>query len=131
MSTQSSATAVTHKDAAVSFLRLAASSKVREGFQRYIGPGFRHHNPSFRGDAESLMKAMEDNATQNPDKSLEVKLVVEDDDLVSVLSHVHHKPGDSGVAVVHIFRFAGDRVVELWDIGQPVPAESANENGMF
>ena len=30
-----------------------------------------------------------------------------------------------------IVRFEGDRIVELWDIGQPVPAESVNANGMF
>jgi hypothetical protein len=32
---------------------------------------------------------------------------------------------------VHIFRFAGDRVVELWDVAQPLPADSPNENGAF
>jgi len=32
---------------------------------------------------------------------------------------------------VHLFRFEGDHIVELWDIGQPVPAESVNTNGMF
>ena len=29
------------------------------------------------------------------------------------------------------FRFQGDRIVELWDLGQPVPEKSPNENGMF
>jgi hypothetical protein len=41
------------------------------------------------------------------------------------------KPGDNGAAVVHTFRFEGDRIAELWDIGQPVPADSVNDNGMF
>jgi predicted SnoaL-like aldol condensation-catalyzing enzyme len=40
-------------------------------------------------------------------------------------------PGESGVAVVHIFRFQGDRIAELWDIGQPVPQDSPNQAGMF
>jgi hypothetical protein len=26
--------------------------------------------------------------------------------------------------VVHLFRFAGDHIAELWDVGQPVPDES-------
>jgi predicted SnoaL-like aldol condensation-catalyzing enzyme len=46
-------------------------------------------------------------------------------------SHVKPKPGDAGVAVVHIFRFEGDRIAELWDVGQPVPAENPNSDGMF
>ena len=40
-------------------------------------------------------------------------------------------PNDRGTAAVHIFRFQGDRVIELWDVGQPVPENSPNENGMF
>ena len=35
------------------------------------------------------------------------------------------------IAVVHIFRFEQDRVAELWDLGQPIAADSPNENGMF
>ena len=41
------------KEAAVSFLKLAASGKVDEAYGSYIGANFRHHNPYFRGDAES------------------------------------------------------------------------------
>jgi predicted SnoaL-like aldol condensation-catalyzing enzyme len=50
---------------------------------------------------------------------------------VAVHSRVRQTPGDPGGAVVHLFRFEGDRIAELWDIGQPVPAESVNDNGMF
>jgi len=35
------------------------------------------------------------------------------------------------VRVVHILRFEGDRIVELWDIGQEIPQDSPNEHGMF
>ncbi len=41
------------------------------------------------------------------------------------------KAGDPWFALVHIFRFKEDRVAELWDIAQPVPADSPNEHGMF
>jgi hypothetical protein len=29
------------------------------------------------------------------------------------------------------FRFEGDRIAELWDVGQVAPADSPNEYGMF
>jgi predicted SnoaL-like aldol condensation-catalyzing enzyme len=35
------------------------------------------------------------------------------------------------IAVVHIFRFSGDKIVELWDLGQPIEKNSPNENGLF
>lgn len=52
-------------------------------------------------------------------------------ELVAVHSHVRQKPGDLGAAVVHIFRFEKGRIVELWDLGQPVPEKSPNQYGMF
>ena len=120
-----------HKEMALSFLRLAASGKVREAYQKYVAPGFRHHNPYFRGDAESLMSGMEENAAKNPNKVLEVQRAIEEGDLVAVHSRVRMKPGEPGLALVHIFKLQGDRIVELWDVGQPVPENSPNENGMF
>jgi predicted SnoaL-like aldol condensation-catalyzing enzyme len=119
------------KAAAVEFLTLVVSGKVREAYRRYVGPGFKHHNPYFRGDAASLMAAMEQNEAQSPNKVLEVQLVVEEGDRVAVFSHVRQSPDDRGAAVVHIFRFEGGRVVELWDVGQPVPDPVINEHGMF
>ena len=122
---------ISRKEVAQSFLRLAASGKVREAYQKHVAPGFRHHNPYFRGDAESLMKGMEENAAKNPNKVLQIQRALEEDDLVAVHSRVRQKPDDLGAAVVHIFKFQGDRIVELWDLGQPVTENSLNENGMF
>ena len=119
------------KEAAIEFLTLVASGDVREAYQQYVGKGFRHHNPYFRGDAASLMEAMEQNATKNPNKVFEVQRALQDGDHVAVLSRVRQTPGDRGGAVVHIFRFEDDRIVEFWDIGQAVPESNVNENGMF
>ena len=119
------------KEAAIEFLTLVASGDVREAYQQYVGKGFRHHNPYFRGDAASLMEAMEQNAAKNPNKEFEVQRALQDGDHVAVLSRVRQTPGDRGGAVVHIFRFEGDRIAEFWDIGQAVPDSNVNENGMF
>jgi predicted SnoaL-like aldol condensation-catalyzing enzyme len=119
------------KEKAVSFLQLVASGKVRDAYNQYIAPDFCHHNPYFRGDKESLMIAMEDNAVKNPNKVLEVKRVIGEQDIVTVYSHIKQTPKDLGGAVVHIFRFLNDQIVELWDVGQAIPENSPNENGMF
>lgn len=124
-------TSLSLKEKAVSFLQLVASGKVREAYASYIGANFCHHNPYFPGDADSLMLAMEENAAKNPHKTLEVKRVVEEGDIVVVHSHVKQNLEDIGGAVVHIFRFQDDEIVELWDIGQPIPENSPNENGVF
>ena len=120
-----------NKADAIAFLELASSGKVSAAYSRYVSTGLRHHNPFFEGSAESLRAGMEQNARQNPDKVLEVKQVIAEGDFVVVHSHVKQKPGELGVAVVHIFRFENGRIVELWDLGQPVQANSPNQYGMF
>ncbi|WP_347552765.1 nuclear transport factor 2 family protein [Pseudalkalibacillus hwajinpoensis] len=122
---------LSNKEIAVSFLQLVASGKVREAYRNYIGPRFFHHNPFFRGDSDSLMLAMEEDASNNPDKTFKVKLAIEERDLIAVHSHIKQNPEDRGVAVVHIFRFQDNQIVELWDLGQPIPKNSPNENGVF
>ncbi len=74
---------------------------------------------------------MQTNANENPDKVLEIQRILQDDDEVAVFSRIRQKPEDIGFAVVHIFRFEDDRIVELWDIGQAIPKDSVNENGML
>lgn len=120
-----------NKEIAILFLKMASGGEVRPAYAKFVDPGFRHHNPFFDGSAEALMKGMEENARQNPDKTLDVKHAIAEGEWVAVHSHVRQKPDDLGASVVHIFRFENGRIVELWDVGQPVPAESPNEYGMF
>lgn len=128
---EATASVESRKRVAVEFLKAAASGRARQAGAEYCDRAFRHHNVYFPGDADSLLAAMDDNARQNPEKKLEVKHVLADGDLVAVHSGVHHRPGDTGAMLVHLFRFEGDRIVELWDVGQEIPAESPNANGPF
>ena len=128
---EASKKASNRKEAAVSFLKLAASGKVDEAYGNYIGANFRHHNPYFPGDAKSLKAGMAEAHGKFPNTTLEVQHVLEEGDLVAVHSRVQHSPGKPEIAVVHILRFEGDRVAELWDVGQEKPKDSPNENGMF
>lgn len=120
-----------HKNKAITFLQLASSGNVQEAYSKYVDKNFKHHNPFFEGSADVLAAGMEENARQNPNKLFEIKRVIEEGDLVAVHSHVRMKPEDRGIAVVHIFRFERGLIVELWDVGQPIPDESVNQYGMF
>jgi predicted SnoaL-like aldol condensation-catalyzing enzyme len=121
----------TRKDVAKAFLQLAATGKVREAYERFVGPGFRHHNPYFRGDAESLRTGMEEAAAKFPQTVIEIQRAVEEGTLVAVHSRVKHEPAGRAIAVVHLFRFKGSSIVELWDIAVEEPPDSPNEHGMF
>ena len=120
-----------HAGIATEFLQLCARGDVREAYDRYVSADFVHHNAWFPGDRESLLQAMEDSAAAEPNKSFEVKQVIDGGDRVAVLSHLKRANVDSEYAVVHIARFADGKIVELWDLGQEIPKDSPNALGMF
>jgi predicted SnoaL-like aldol condensation-catalyzing enzyme len=119
------------KQAALQFLKLIETGDIDKAYQRYAAPNGRHHNPYFRSGFPALQKGMQENHDQFPDMRLTVKNVIGDGDLVTIHSHVVQRPGDAGLAAVHIFRFQGDKIVEFWDVGEPVPSDHSNEDGMF
>jgi predicted SnoaL-like aldol condensation-catalyzing enzyme len=122
---------MTRKDMTKEFLRLCATGKVREAYERFVAHDFRHHNPYCRGDGDSLRKGMEEAAAKFPSTRIETKHVFEEGDRVAVHSCVQHAPSEPDIAVVHIFRFEGERIAELWDVGMQAPKDSPNQYGLF
>lgn len=120
------------KDRAIALLQMAGTGQVDEAYERFVAPSFVHHNQYFKGDRQSLLDAMKAAHQASPNKLVDVKQAFEDGDTVVTFSRVvRQNPDEPDVAVVHIFRFEGDRVVELWDVGQLVAKDSPNENGVF
>jgi predicted SnoaL-like aldol condensation-catalyzing enzyme len=121
------------KAIARNFLQFAAAggTQLDEAFEKFVADGFRHHNPFFKGDAESLRAGMKENHLQFPQKTLRIERDVQEGDLVVLHSRVKMSPEHPVVAVVHIFRFENGKIVELWDLGQAQPENMLNEHGMF
>ncbi len=121
----------TQKEKALSFQNMIVSGKVREAYEAFVSEDFRHHNVHTKAGREALLKGMEENAGQFPDKVFEVQRVVEEGDLIVIHSRMHLAPEGPELAPVHIYRFEGGLIVEMWDVGQAVPKESFNEDGAF
>jgi predicted SnoaL-like aldol condensation-catalyzing enzyme len=122
---------LTHKQEAVQFLELIVAGKIDEAYRKYVDIRGKHHNPFFPADFPALKKAMIENHAQFPNKQLKVKNVIGDSDLVDVHSHFVLRPGETCISAMHLFRFEGNRIVEMWDCGQPLPADSPNKDGAF
>ena len=119
------------KHIARQFIELVSTGKIDEAYRMYVALDGKHHNPFFPAGFPALRQAMKDNQVQFPDMRLTVKHVIGDGDLVAIHSQVVLHPGEVGMAVLHLFRFQDDRIVEMWDIGQHVPADSPNQDGIF
>ena len=120
-----------NKERAISFLRLASSGNVREAYQTYVHADFRHHNPYVPGDRASLFAAMEENAATFPQKEFEALRALEDGDLVAIHGRVRLTPSRPWIALIHIFRFQDNQIIEEWEAGQEEPQDSPNEHGVF
>ncbi|MCF7804531.1 MAG: nuclear transport factor 2 family protein [Candidatus Marinimicrobia bacterium] len=121
---------MTNKEIAIDFLKRVSRGDVRPAYEEHVHPEFIHHNVYFKGDRESLLVGMEENAEEFPDKSYEALRALEDKDLVTVHGKVQ-LAADSIWAVIHIFRFEDGKIIELWEASQEKIEDSPNEHGLF
>ncbi len=115
---------------------LAFYDKVLDGgdfseAQNFFGASYTQHNPLAEDGPEGLRKFLEIIRPLFPNVKHHIKRVFADNDHVVLHLHVVRQANDPGLAVTDIFRLAGGRIVEHWDVIQDVPHESLNANSMF
>jgi len=98
---------------------------------RFFAPDYIQHSPMAASGAQGLKDFLDWARARSPDAEHRIKRLFVDGDYVIAHVHVIIKPGDRGNAVVDIFRLAGGKIAEHWDVGQEVPVQAGNDNGMF
>ena len=123
-----------NKKIVIDFYDKAINQKDFDAASVHLGSKYIQHNP-LAADGPEGLKAFLVFAKENlKTYRTEFKRVLADGDFVIVhaLAKANpNDPADRGTAVIDIFRLEGDKVVEHWDVGQPVPEKAANQNGMF
>lgn len=99
--------------------------------QRYLGDRYVQHNPQAADGPEAFIGFVRWYRGESPELRLEIKRMIAEGDLVVTHSVLKTAPEDRGTAAADIFRLEDGKVVEHWDVLQPVPEEAANDNTMF
>ncbi|WP_017814165.1 nuclear transport factor 2 family protein [Paenibacillus shenyangensis] len=98
--------------------------------QKYVAEDYIQHNPTVptgRKPLEAFIPMLQ----SNPDSRNKIIRVIAEGDIVALHVHAQSSKTDRGSAVVDIFRVANGKIVEHWDVVQPVPEKSVNTNTMF
>ena len=121
-----------NKQTVVSYYTLAFNDKrPEEAVAKYIGSRYIQHNPQAPDGPDAFVQFVKGFAEQFPQLHVEVKRVIGEGDLVMTHSLLTTSPEDRGTAAADIFRLEDGKVVEHWDVLQPIPETAANDNTMF
>ena len=125
------ADAEANKKAVLEFYDKALNQKDFDAASQYFGPRYIQHNPGAPDGIEGFKAFIAMRKEKFPNAKSEIKRVFADGDHVILHVHSVREPGERGVAIVDIFRLENGKIVEHWDVVQPIPEKTANNNGMF
>ncbi|WP_427967731.1 nuclear transport factor 2 family protein [Altererythrobacter sp.] len=98
---------------------------------QYISPDYIQHSSLAEPGVQALKDWLDARAEDSPDAKQTIHRAFVDGDHVIVHVEVKRWPGDTGFAVVDIFRLEEGMIAEHWDVIQEVAQDSPNSNSMF
>lgn len=103
---------------------------VRGAFAKHVAPDYIQHNPGIADGRDAAIAALEPMFSR-PDARFEVKRILVDGDFAAIHLFGRGDPATRGAAVVDLYRLKNGKIVEHWDVLQPMPERSANPHPMF
>ena len=105
--------------------------KWREAFLTYVAEDYIQHNPMAQDGRAEALRHLGPVFDANSGLKVDIKRIFGDETHVAVHYHSVMQPGTKGFAAVDMFRVKNCKIVEHWDVIQPMPENSANPHPMF
>ena len=120
-----------NKKVVLDFYEKGLNQKDFDAAAKHFGPKYIQHNPTAPDGIEGFKAFIAFRKDKFPNARSEIKRAFAEGDYVILHVHGVREPGERGVAIVDIFRLENGKIVEHWDVVQPIPEKPANSNGMF
>ena len=131
MAATSEAQQETNRKAVLAFYEQGLNQKDADAALAYVGDRYVQHNPNAADGPDGFRKFIAFLREKFPNSHSEIKRSFVDGDYVIVHVHAVREPGTRGIAIVDIFKLENGKIVEHWDVSQPIPENPANGNTMF
>ena len=112
-------------------LRRGAQQEGFRGSVEISGAAYIQQNPTAKDGPEGLKGFIGFLRDRFPNSKSEIKRIFADGDYVIVHVHAVREPCTRGLAIMDIFKLENGKVVEHWDVVQPIPETVQDDNGMF
>src|SRR3954447_12402927 len=96
-----------------------------------MGNRYVQHNPNAADGPEGFRKFIGFLREKFPNSRSEIKRSFVDGDFIILHVHAVREPGQRGSAIIDVFKLENGKIIEHWDVAQPIPDNPANNNGMF
>lgn len=122
-----------NKQNVLAFYELGLNQKQGQAaVDKYVGSRYVQHNPGAADGPQGFVKFIDFLRAKFPQSHSEIKQAFADGDYVILHVHAVREPGTRGDAIVDIFKLDDQgKIIEHWDVVQPIPDQTANSNGMF
>ena len=126
-----SSQAEANRQAVLAFYEKGLNQKDADAALKYIGNRYVQHNPNAADGPEGFRQFIAFLREKYPQSHSEIRKSFVDGDFVILHVHAVREPGTRGSAIIDIFKLEGGKIVEHWDVNQPIPEAAANPNTMF
>ncbi len=120
-----------NRKAVLAFYEKGLNQKDVDAALAYVGDRYTQHNPNAADGPEGFRKFIGFLREKFPNSHSEIKRSFVDGDYVILHVNAVREPGTKGNAIVDIFKLENGKIVEHWDVVQPIPDNPANNNTMF